>query len=319
MQSIGQIKEVCVLGGSGFVGSSIVTRLDAAGYQVKVLTRRRESAKHLLLLPHVRVVECNVLDYKALNRELRGADAVINLLGILHQSRRNTFNLIHQQLPAQLARICIDLNIKRVLHMSSLRADKNAPSQYLRSKAAGEAALMAEKNQLNITIFKPSVIFGRQDRFINLFASMIKFLPVILLAKPAAKFQPVWVEDVSACFLSSLENPATFGQTYELAGPKVYTFRALIQIIMAVLHIHRPIIGLNDRLSYLQAFFMEWLPIKLMSRDNVRSMEVDSVSDAPFPTVFDRTPSALETVIPQYLVNQTSRGNYDRYRRQAAR
>ena len=100
---------MCVLGGSGFVGSSIVTRLDAAGFQVKVLTRRRESAKHLLLLPNVRVVECNVLDYKALNRELRGADAVINLLGILHQSRRNTFNLIHQQLPAQLAKICICL------------------------------------------------------------------------------------------------------------------------------------------------------------------------------------------------------------------
>ncbi|HNU65846.1 MAG TPA: complex I NDUFA9 subunit family protein [Methylotenera sp.] len=319
MQSIAQIKEVCVLGGSGFVGSSIVTRLDAAGFQVKVLTRRRESAKHLLLLPNVRVVECNVLDYKALNRELRGADAVINLLGILHQSRRNTFNLIHQQLPAQLAKICIDLNIKRLLHMSSLRADKDAPSHYLRSKAAGEAALLAEKIRLNVTIFRPSVIFGRHDRFINLFASMIKFLPVILLAKPNAKFQPIWVEDVSACFLTSLENSTTYGQTYELAGPKVYTFRALIQEVMIVLQIQRPIIGLNDRLSYMQAFFMEWLPIKLMSRDNVRSMEVDSVCDMPFPAVFSRTPSALETVIPQYLVNQTSRGNYDRYRRHAAR
>lgn len=319
MQSIGQIKEVCVLGGSGFVGSSIVSKLDAAGYQVKVLTRRRESAKHLLLLPNVRVIECNVLDYKVLNNVLRGADAVINLLGILHQSRRNTFNLIHQQLPAQLAKICIDLNIKRLLHMSSLRADKDAPSHYLKSKAAGETALLAEKNRLNITIFKPSVIFGRSDSFTNLFASMIKFLPVILLAKPNAKFQPIWVEDVTACFLSSLENPATYGQTYELAGPKVYAFRALIQVVMAVLHIQRPIVGLSDRLSYFQAFMMEWLPIKLMSRDNVRSMEVDSVSEKPFPSVFANIPSALETVIPQYLVNQTSRGNYDRYRRNAAR
>ncbi|MGB2832897.1 MAG: complex I NDUFA9 subunit family protein [Methylotenera sp.] len=314
-----QLQEICILGGSGFVGSAIVAKLDAAGYRVKVLTRRRESAKHLFLLPNVQVVECNVLDYKTLNGVLRGTDAVINLLGILHSSRRASFSTLHQQLPTQLAKICADLNIKRLMHMSSLGADRNAPSQYLRSKGAGEAALLALKDQLNITIFKPSIIFGRGDRFINLFASLIKTLPVILLAKPNAKFQPIWVEDVASCFVASLENSATFGQTYELAGPKVYTFRELVQTIMAILHLQRPIIGLNDRLSYVQALLMEWLPIKLMSRDNIRSMEVDSVTNAPFPVVFQWVPSALETVVPQYLINQTPRGDYDRFRRSAAR
>lgn len=314
-----QIKKICVLGGSGFVGSALVAKLDAAGYSVAVLTRRRDSAKHLSLLPNVSLVECNVLDELALISALRGADAVINLIGILHQSRRLSFDVLHHQLPARLAKICEDLGIKRLLHMSSLQADKNAPSQYLRSKAAGEAAILALQQKLNITIFRPSVIFGRGDSFINLFAKLIKFLPVVMLAKPNAKFQPIWVEDVASSFVASIENTATYGQTYELAGPKIYTFRQLVQKVMDTLGIQRPIIGLNNALSYAQAFMMELLPVKLMSRDNVRSMEVDSVSHQPFPAVFGVEPTALEVVIPEYLVDLTSRGAYDRFRGSAAR
>ncbi|MDP2231398.1 complex I NDUFA9 subunit family protein [Methylotenera sp.] len=314
-----QIREICVLGGSGFVGSAVVAELDAAGYSVKVLTRRRNAAKHLLLLPNVQVVECNVLDYQALNSTLRGVDAVINLIGVLHQSRRLSFNAVHHQLPAQLAKICVDLNIKRLIHMSSLRADKNAPSQYLRSKAAGETALLEYQHQLKITIFKPSIIFGRGDSFINLFASLIKLLPMVMLAKPNAKFQPIWVEDVASCIVASIKNSGTYGQTYELAGPKVYTFRKLVQTVMETLQIKRPIIGLNDSLSYAQALMMELLPVKLMSRDNIRSMEVASVSNQSFPAIFNLEPTSLEAVIPQYLVDQTPRGAYDRFRQSAAR
>ena len=313
------MKEICVLGGSGFVGSAIVAKLDAAGYAVKVLTRRRDAAKHLFLLPNVQVVECNVQDYQALNSALRGVDAVINLIGVLHQSRQHSFNAMHHQLPAQLAKICVDLNIKRLLHMSSLRAGKNAPSQYLRSKGAGEAALLEYQHQLNITIFRPSIIFGRGDSFINLFASLVKNLPIVVLAKPNAKFQPVWVEDVASCFMSSIENTDTYGHTYELAGPSVYRFHELVKTVMATLQIKRLIIGLNDSFSYFQALVMEFLPVKLMSRDNIRSMEVDSVSDQPFPNAFNLVPTSLETIIPQYLVDQTPRGAYDRFRRFAAR
>ncbi|MES2012640.1 MAG: complex I NDUFA9 subunit family protein [Pseudomonadota bacterium] len=314
-----QFREICVLGGSGFVGSAIVAKLDAAGYSVKVLTRRRDSAKHLSLLPNVKVVECNMLDNQALSAALNGADAVINLIGVLHQGRRSSFSAMHQQLPAQLAAICIDLGIKRLLHMSSLQAAEQAPSQYLRSKAAGEAALNALKDKLNITIFRPSVIFGAGDSFINLFATLIKCLPVVLLAKPNAKFQPVWVEDVASCFVNSLANTETYGKTYELAGPKVYTFRQLVMVVMNVVGKQRPIVGLGDALSYVQAFMMELLPVKLMSRDNVRSMEVDSVSASSFPKVFGITPTPLEAVIPEYLVDKTARGAYDRFRQSAAR
>ncbi|NOS95319.1 MAG: complex I NDUFA9 subunit family protein [Methylotenera sp.] len=314
-----QIKKVAILGGSGFVGSAVVAKLAAAGYLVTVLTRRYDVAKHLILLPNVSLLECNILDYHALNSALRGMDAVINLVGILHQSRRVSFNTMHHQMPAQLAKICADLGIKRLLHMSSLQAANSAPSQYLRSKAAGESALLAFSNQLNLTIFKPSIIFGRGDRFINLFATLIKFLPAILLAKPNAKFQPIWVEDVASCFVNSLENTATFGQSYELAGPTVYTFRVLVQQVMHTLGLQRPIIGLNDTLSYAQAFMMELLPIKLMSRDNVRSMEIDSVSQQPIPAILGVQPTALEAVIAEYLVDHTSRGAYDRFRSIAAR
>ena len=314
-----RLKEICVLGGSGFVGSAIVAKLDAAGYVVKVFTRRRDTAKHLFLLPNVQVVECNVLDYQTLNSALKGADAVINLMGILHQGRRLSFNTMHHQLPAQLVKICADLGITRLLHMSSLKAEKSAPSQYLQSKALGEMALAALKNKVNITIFKPSIIFGRGDAFINLFATLIKLLPVMLLVKPNAKFQPIWVEDVASCFVKSLENTDTYGQTYELAGPKIYTFRELVQQVMNTLNIQRPIIGLSDKLSYAQAFMMELLPIKLMSRDNIRSMEIDSVSANPFPAIFGVTPVALEAVMPEYLIDETARGAYDRFRQTAAR
>ncbi len=313
------IKNTVVLGGSGFVGSAIVAKLVSAGYQVTVLTRRLDHAKHLSLLPGVTLKVCNVLDAQALRSALQGTDAVINLLGILHQSGKVSFTQVHEHLPVQLAKLCQDLGIKRLLHMSSLCAATDAPSLYLRSKGQAEVALAGYAPGLAITVFRPSIIFGRADQFINLFAGLIKHLPLVVLVKPNAKFQPVWVEDVATCFVASLNEPASFGLSYDLVGPKVYTFRALLKAIMQTLGVHKPILGLNDALSYVQAFLMECLPIKLMSRDNIRSMQVDSVSDQAFPEWLDLRPSALETIIPQYLIDQTPRGAYDRFRGKAAR
>jgi NADH dehydrogenase len=260
-----------------------------------------------------------VFDAQALRSALHGADAVINLLGILHQSAKTSFTQVHADLPVQLAKLCQDLGIKRLLHMSSLCAATDAPSLYLRSKGEAEVALAGYAPGLAITVFRPSIIFGRADQFINLFAGLIKHLPLVVLVKPNAKFQPVWVEDVASCFVASLNEPGSFGLSYDLVGPKVYTFRALLEAIMQTLGVHKPILGLNDGLSYAQAFLMECLPIKLMSRDNIRSMQQDSVSDQAFPEWLDLRPSALETIMPQYLIDQTPRGAYDRFRRKAAR
>jgi NADH dehydrogenase len=313
------IKTIGVLGGAGFVGSSIVAKLDATGYQVKVLSRRRESAKHLILLPNVQVQACDVLDNNALKHALQGCDAVINCIGILHQNRNCTFETMHHQLPRRVAQLCDELSIHRLLHISALQANQHAPSQYLRSKTAGEAAINEFDKKLAITVFRPSVVFGRGDRFTNLFATLINYLPVIALAKPNAQFQPIWVEDVAACVVNSLENTATYGKSYDLGGPTVYTLRQLVQKVMAALGKPRPIFGLNDTLSYAQAFAMELLPIKLMSRDNVRSMQIDNVCSAPIAAVLGVTATSLDVVMPAYLGNATPRGAYDSFRSAAGR
>jgi uncharacterized protein YbjT (DUF2867 family) len=313
------IKKVAVIGGAGFVGSSVVTKLDDAGYQVKVLTRHRERAKHLILLPNVQVLTCDMSDDNALIDALKDCDAVINLIGILHESKSNTFDTVHYELPKRIAIICQQLGITRLLHMSALKASEQGPSNYLKSKAKGEVALNAFQKSINITIFKPSVIFGRGDSFINLFANLIKYLPVLFLAKPEAKFQPIWVEDVASIFVSSLTNDDTYAKSYELGGPKQYSLRALLEKVMQLLNKKKPIIGLSDKFSYLQAWVMELLPIKLMTRDNVRSMEVDNVLDKPIADEIALQLTPLEAVIPEYLLNKTPRAAYDQFRTAAGR
>jgi NADH dehydrogenase len=313
------MRHVTVLGGSGFVGSAIVRQLSLAGYEVKVLTRRREAAKHIILLPNVDVIECNVMDDAALSKGIKGTDAVINLIGILHNSKKASFTAIHAELPARLAKVCAKFGIKRLVHMSALQASQDAPSAYLRSKSEGENAVLRANKNLDVTVFRPSIIFGRGDGFINLFATLVKLLPVILLAKPNAKFQPIYVEDVAHAFVASLDNIDTYGKAYDLGGPKVYTLRQLVAYVADTLGKKRPIIGLNNMFSYLQAFAMELLPVKLMTRDNVRSMEVDSVCVTSFPAFLGFQPVALETIVPDYLSEDNPRNAYNRFRTRAGR
>jgi uncharacterized protein YbjT (DUF2867 family) len=313
------MKRVTVLGGSGFVGSSLVAKLDASGYQVTVLTRRREDAKHLILLPKVHVLECDLDDKQKLKQYLEGSDVVINLIGILFESNQSTFEKIHHQLPRRLAQLCNELGIRRLIHMSALQASKSAPSEYLKSKAAGEAAIGEFSKKLDVTIFRPSIIFGRGDNFFNMFASIVRLLPIIFLAKPNAKFQPIWVEDVSSCFVNAIENKRAYGKTYEIGGPEIYTLRELVEKVMLVLNKPRPIIGLNDRLSYLQGLVMECLPIKLMSRDNVKSMRVENVTSQNKAHELGVNLMPIEAIVPEYLTNDTPRAAYNGFRSAAGR
>lgn len=313
------MKQICVLGGSGFVGSAVVHQLSNAGYEVKVLTRRREASKQLILLPNVQVIECDVMDDVDLVLQIRGCTAVINLIGILHESKKCSFDSMHVELPRRIAQICVKQGVKHLLHMSALQASTEAPSAYLRSRAAGEAAVKEFADKLNITIFRPSVIFGRGDNFFNMFATLVKLMPVLLLAKPEAKFQPVWVEDVAAAVVESIENIDTYGQTYDLGGPRVYTLRQLVQFVAFVLGKKSLVVGLNDKLSYLQAYALEFSPVKLMTRDNIKSMEVDSVTSQAFPSMFNVVPSSLEAIVPEYLADDTPRHAYLQFRSNAGR
>jgi uncharacterized protein YbjT (DUF2867 family) len=306
------INDVCVLGGSGFVGRHVCHQLVARGYRVTVPTRDRERAKDdLIPLPTADVITANVHDPETLVRLMRGCDAVINLVGVLHDGRGNgSFQQAHVELARKVVEACRRTGIRRLLHMSALNANPNASSGYLRSK--GEAESIVRRSDLDFTIFRPSVIFGREDHFLNLFAQLQRLFPVLFLAMPSARFQPIFVEDVAAVFVASLTRLESFGLAYDLVGPKVYELRELVKYVGTLTGHRRPIIGLGPRFSYLQAFAMELLPGKLMTRDNIESMKLDSVSATALP--FGVTPTALEAVAPEWLAQRTPRGRYQLFR-----
>jgi uncharacterized protein YbjT (DUF2867 family) len=303
---------VVILGGSGFVGRHVAARLSAAGVAVIVPTRRREEAKHLILLPTVDVVEADIFDKATLARLLAGASAVVNCVGILHQSGRNTFARAHVELARSLTAACIAAGVPRLVQLSALNADPAGPSQYLRSK--GEAEAVVRASPLACTIFRPSVIFGREDSFLNLFARIGRLVPVIALAAAEARFAPVYVGDVAQCIVHALGDERTQGESYNLCGPSTYTLRELVRYVGEVSGSLRPIIPLGARLSRLQAAVLELLPGPLMSRDNLASMTKDSVCGGPFPAVFGITPATLEAVAPDYLAPASRRSHYDVYR-----
>lgn len=272
-----KIKTIVVLGGTGFVGRELLTQLSAAGYQCRVPTRSLKQHSDLDT-PNVTLVQANVHKLAELRDVLNGCDAVINLVGVLHDSKKSgmSFASAHVELTQNIINICTELGIARYLHMSSINADLAAPSQYLRSKGRAQDNVLA--SQLNFTIFQPSVIFGPGDSFINRFAQLLKIPnPLFFLPKPEARFAPVAVSDVARAFVDSLENETTFGQTYTCCGPSEYTMRELIELIAKTLGRRRKIIGLNDSLSQLTASILGVMPGKPFTKDNFLSMQVDSV------------------------------------------
>jgi NADH dehydrogenase len=317
------MRNVLVIGGSGFAGSAVVRKLSAAGVRVVVPTRRRERAKHLILLPTVDVVEARVADPVALRGLVQGMDAVINLVGILHSRGGSPygpdFKAAHVDLPAAIAQACVAAKVPRLVHVSSLNAAADAPSMYLRSKAAGEAAVLAVKDQLAVTIIRPSVMFGAEDKFLNMFAQMQSLAPFVPLGRAGAKLQPVHVEDVAQAIVNVLANPATFGHAYDIAGPKAYTLKQLMQYAGAVSGHPRLVIELPEALAYMQAWTMEWLPVPPLSRDNLDSMKVDNVMAGPLASELGVTPVAMEAVVPEYLAHQNPRERFMKLRDHAGR
>jgi NADH dehydrogenase len=200
------------------------------------------------------------------------------------------------------------------VHLSALGASDKAPSNYLRSKAAGEAALRMGAGVVPWTILRPSVIFGEGDRFLNLFAHLVKLFPVIPLGAAQARFQPVWVEDVARCCVAALGDARAFGQVYELCGPRAYTLRELVELVAATLGVRRTVVALPGALAEMQAFVLEHLPGSLMTRDNLRSMSIDNVCTGKRPPICDYEPAAIEAVLPKYLGAASGGARYARYR-----
>lgn len=301
-------ESILVIGGSGFIGRHVVAQLAASGRTVLVPSRRYERARPLLVLPTVQVIEADVFDEAELRQLLRNVDAVINLVGVLHSNSAPAgadwgpqFERAHVELPRRLVRACEAMQVRRCLHMSALGAATDAPSMYLRSKAAGEK-IMLDAAALDVTVLRPSVVFGPEDQFLNLFARLQRWLPVLALGGAEARFQPVYVQDVARAFLLALEDRSTIGKTFELVGPKVYSLRELIHMAGLYSGHPRPLFGLPPALARLQALMLEFMPGgPLMSRDNVDSMKVDNVASAERPALPGWQATALEAVAPLYL------------------
>jgi NADH dehydrogenase len=310
-------QRVLLLGGTGFVGTAVAGELARLGLEFTVPTRQLSRANHLLPLPTITVVRADIHDAHQLATLMVGHDAVINLVGILH----GNFERDHVTLPKLVAEACVKSGVRRLVHMSALNADVNGPSEYLRSRGRGAAAVQGVANKgaaLDVTIFRPSVIFGEQDKFLNMFAGLIQFSPFIPLGSADAKFQPVWVQDVARAFVQSLDVEQTFGKCYDLVGPHVYSLRQLIEFVMSTTGQRRPIFGMGSSLSMLQATAFEFLPGKLITRDNVHSMSLPSTSEQSFPSLFGEAHS-METVVPDYMTANNGRGRYNRFRHEAGR
>ena len=294
---------ICVLGGTGFVGSELVTRLVRKGHWVRVPTRNPSHGQHLRILSTVELLTANIHDSRTLGQLLAGMDVVINLVGILNQSGRATFQSVHTDLAAKIVTAARNTKVRRLLQMSALGADReHGPSRYLRSKGEAEALIRAAAAYLDLTIFRPSVIFGPRDSLTNRFAALLRlpgsFLP---LARSQARFAPVYVGDVANAFVRVLEDRGGFGETYELCGPDVLTLEQLVRMTAAVAQLPCHILRLPDALGFLQAALLGLLPGKPFSLDNFRSLGKDSLCSQDGLARLGISPRHMMAELPFYL------------------
>jgi NADH dehydrogenase len=312
------MQRIVVTGGTGFVGRAVCEQLSRRwpGVAIVVPTRRLRFGCDLQTIPGVQIVPADIHDGQQLARVLAGADAVVHLVAILHGSAAQ-FERAHVELPRQLAAACQAAAVRRLVHVSALGVDTQAPSNYLRSKAAGEEAL--RRAGLDLSVLRPSVIFGARDRFLNVFAQLQVAAPVVPLAGADARFQPVWVDDVARAVVQCLDDPTTIGQTYECAGPDVVTLADLVRLAGRLSGHERPIVPLPEWAGRMQARVMEMLPGEpLMSTDNVDSMRVPNIASGMLPGLRELgiEPAALAAVAPGYLAPGQGVARLDRWRAQ---
>jgi uncharacterized protein YbjT (DUF2867 family) len=292
-----------IIGGNGFVGSELCAQLISAGYSVRLLTRNVSKCRNLKVLPSLSIIQ--IIDYSAdtLAAALKDCHALVNLIGILNEKGRDgkEFHRIHVGITRAALNACESAKIPRLLQMSALNADADGPSHYLRSKGKAENHLKTfSESQVDYTIFKPSVIFGEGDSFLNMFASLLKTIPgVFPLAFANARFAPVYVGDVAKKMTAAINDKSAYNQSYELCGPNIYTLKELVQYTANICGYKRTIIGLPMFLSKIQATVFEYVPGKPFSKDNFNSLKLDSVCNQCAPCT-----TSLAAIAPTYLTNK---------------
>ena len=318
-------KNVLVIGGSGFLGQAVCNQLAKAGYRITVPTRRYDRAKHLLTLPTCQIIEANIHDRATLGRLVSGQDIVVNLLGVLHSKPGKpygqNFRVNHVEFPKALCPAMSKHGAKRIVHISALGVgvQNPAPSMYLRSKTDGEAVV--KDSGLAWTILRPSVVFGREDKFLNTFASLAKIAPFIPLAGADARFQPVSVSDVAKAVFACVEDQGkdTLHNTYDLVGTEIFTLKELVKLSARAVGKNPLVFGIPDVAAKAQAFLMELAPGEpLMSRDNVDSMKIDNIRTSgrtfPLPSY-----ECLSVVAHEYIRAKHLPSDLDEFRTRAHR
>ncbi|ANN79260.1 complex I NDUFA9 subunit family protein [Bordetella flabilis] len=307
---------ILVIGGTGFIGRHLVARLGVAGHRIYVPTRLFARGRDLQVVPTVTLQQADVHDDAVLDRLMGDCDAVINLVGVLHGDHGRpygkTFRRMHVDLPRRIAEHCRRHGVRRLIHVSALGADPQGPSMYLRSKGDGEAAVRDAFGTTppgGWTIVRPSVVFGHDDNFTNLFARLARWLPVLPLAGAHARMQPVYVEDVAVAIGAMLGNPHACGKVYELAGPQVHTLGEIAGMCAKWSGHPRLVVNVPMGIGRAQAAVLACLPgTPLMSPDNLDSLKVDSVAHEPMAPELGIVPLAMEAVVPGYVGRPRARG-----------
>jgi NADH dehydrogenase len=316
-------KKILLPGGSGFLGSYLVTRLAQRGHIITIPSRHRERHRRLITLPGVNVVEADIHDPAQLAALVAGQDIVVNLVGTLHSRDvalpySKDFLRAHVELPQKIIDATRAAGIRRLLHVSTLKADEQGASEYLRSKGAGERIVLAAKDTLDVTVFRPASLFGAGDHFLSMLARWLA-LPILPLGTLGARLQPVWVADVADAIVASIDDDAAFGQVYDLAGPQVYTLGDLLAYVAQLTEQRTRILPLSEGLAYLQAGFWWLLPNPEVTLDSLLTLQSNAILDASSHPPAAWRPVALESIAPTYLSRQTPKARLDVYRARAGR
>jgi NADH dehydrogenase len=307
---------VTVFGGSGFIGRHLIGRLARQGWIVRVAVRRPSRAGFLKPMGDVgqiTPIRAPIQDQIAVESAVAGADAVINLVGILYERRHQTFAAVHDRGAQTVAAASAAAGVGRLVQVSALGADPHSTADYARSKGAGEAAVRTACP--DAVILRPSVVFGPEDGFFNRFAEMARISPVLpLIGGGGTRFQTVYVGDVADAIAKSVSDPACAGRTYELGGPHVYTFKELMELLLRQIHRRRLLVPWPFAMAELQAIFFELLPVPPLTRDQVRMLRHDNVVAEGALTLADLgiAPTAAEIILPTYLDRYRPSGRFGR-------